>query len=776
MNFNTRMNIPVETLIDDILARSLRLEKKSPYLANFSFTNLLHQSRSVINTKSFSKDDEDRGKYLLGTVNTDIANVPTTLSRIDPAKIVSDEITLYAEKTNDIFQDAMVKSISSIHNNTDSINDNYIMKSLEKIYNKKYVSSGVCVPYYEEIPTITPSIQEYLQNHPIPDVRKVLSPRDQFYAENLTNGDESYSGHMVKAIRKSKIFKDNYQQPLADTFLLIHCFEKFEDRFLGSIHFLEKQIKRIITEEVNTNLNIANRGPEYGIMHTIQGYVNLLPHPQHNSPWAVLLFAMRCGENANALQFASSHDFSHNVIQALEFRVTRQQITPQIRAALQSDLSNEISSPNPDTFKCLSLSVLSGVGGYQDQQVFASFEDWLWLSFQLGESQKTKTRICEKVYKSINELSDPRNVMLKGQAMLLVHKFDEAAKWFLTTPSVENDGLQIALAMQTVNLIKPSLFSNELLRYCSDVFQADGYISLKYISLIRERSEVIKLTSLLAVTAKDGESVFQPIFDENLYVMPPPDSEASAVIFDGISDPQDIINSYRTEEELENVDPIATHSPAAKLLNPDELMEALTQAGSVAAKRSKYQLAMKLFYMAKNIEKLVDLCCLQLQRCTEGLVDDQPIVDAIGLLEEISNYSLELDAEKLHNLNILLSFAKCSYLNKIGNFEESCAAFEESRLFTSDLGVPGTEDDGGVNASRITIQNMSEIIKETLPNAFVNAVDSYSKVYSQLGKGDAKTNIYNKVKILTNLASELGQNLHEEMAKKLLMLKDFDSK
>lgn len=769
------MDIPVETQIDDILARSLRLEKKSPYLANYGLSSVLHQSRSIINTRSFSKDDEDRGKYLLGTVNKNIANVPTILKGIDLTSIVSDNVTLYAEKNNEIFQDSIVKSITSIHNSTNSLNDSFILKAMENLYGKKGSYSDVVVPYYEDIPSITPSITEYLNEHPIPSVKMTLRPRDRFYAENLTNQNESFSEHMAKAIRKTTLFKENYQLPLADTFSLIHCLEKYGNHFNGTKHFLEKQIKRIITEEVNTNLNIANRGPTYGIMHTLQGYINLLPHPQHESPWAILFFAMRCGKNESALQYASENNFSHDVISALEFRVTGTEITPQIRTNLQGLYQNEVSGEGHDTFKCLCLSILSGIGGYNDPSVISSFEDWLWFALQLGDGNHQ--RVVTKVTKTISEISDPRNPFLPGQALLLVHQFDKAANWFLSTPAVANDGLQISLAMHTAGLISPNVFSEQLLRYTAGVFEADGYLSLKYLNMIKDRKEVSKLVSLLAVTARNGESLFEPtIIDQSrLQTLPPPESEASAALFDGISDPQDIINSYRENNDDEE-QYVAMHSPASLLLNPEEQKLAITSAGIEAAKRSMYPTAMKLLHMAGDYNRLVDLCCQQLRRCAEGLVDDQPIIDAMEIINEVNENTISVDENRMRTLLIMLSFAKCAYLTRHGDYELACSSFEESKIFASDQGVINTADNGGVEMAKSTIANMPPSVKEVIPVVLVQAVEAYSKIHASLPRGGgAKKNIEEKVRILAKLAGEVKQSLHEDMARKLLMLKDFDT-
>ncbi|EAY21945.1 hypothetical protein TVAG_250050 [Trichomonas vaginalis G3] len=769
------MDIPVETQIDDILARSLRLEKKSPYLANYGLSSVLHQSRSIINTRSFSKDDEDRGKYLLGTVNKNIANVPTILKGIDLTSIVSDNVTLYAEKNNEIFQDSIVKSITSIHNSTNSLNDSFILKAMENLYGKKGSYSDVVVPYYEDIPSITPSITEYLNEHPIPSVKMTLRPRDRFYAENLTNQNESFSEHMAKAIRKTTLFKENYQLPLADTFSLIHCLEKYGNHFNGTKRFLEKQIKRIITEEVNTNLNIANRGPTYGIMHTLQGYINLLPHPQHESPWAILFFAMRCGKNESALQYASENNFSHDVISALEFRVTGTEITPQIRTNLQGLYQNEVSGEGHDTFKCLCLSILSGIGGYNDPSVISSFEDWLWFALQLGDGNHQ--RVVTKVTKTISEISDPRNTFLPGQALLLVHQFDKAANWFLSTPAVANDGLQISLAMHTAGLISPNVFSEQLLRYTAGVFEADGYLSLKYLNMIKDRKEVSKLVSLLAVTARNGESLFEPtIIDQSrLQTLPPPESEASAALFDGISNPQDIINSYRENNDDEE-QYVAMHSPASLLLNPEEQKLAITSAGIEAAKRSMYPTAMKLLHMAGDYNRLVDLCCQQLRRCAEGLVDDQPIIDAMEIINEVNENTISVDEKRMRTLLIMLSFAKCAYLTRHGDYELACSSFEESKIFASDQGVINTADNGGVEMAKSTIANMPPSVKEVIPVVLVQAVEAYSKIHASLPRGGgAKKNIEEKVRILAKLAGEVKQSLHEDMARKLLMLKDFDT-
>ena len=594
------MDIPIETQIDDILVRSMRLEKKNPYIINMPMQNVLTASRLVINSKLFDKHDETRGQYILGsTKNKNLEKIQTLLAQIDPTKIESDEITSFADQNSQTYQEIMVKSITSIQENTYTKNEDFILGKLLK-RRKSTTRPSATIPYYEGIKSLSENIRKYLKKADTQILS--LRERDEFYAklqkipafEDLEPKEREpsprYTKRVAEAIRDSKIFKDNDKVPLSDTFLLIDSLGRCKGNYLlGSLHFLEKQMKHLIINEVNTNLKFARRGGKYGIWETLQAYTNLIPHPQSKSPWAVLFYAMRIGANHAALDYIDSTNqgqFDFNVVSALRARAQGIPLTEQVREQLQFQLANEKISKECDSFKAMCLSVLAAVSGYRDREIISTFEDWLWYGFQFKDKSRLQSRVTN------TDLEDPKNVYFKGQALLLVQQFKEAAQWFLETPEVANDGLNICIAMHINGLIDSSVFIDYLIPYVIDIFRADHRAALGYIAFIKEKQARVNALATLAVRAEDGITLFLPEVVDFYAKFIEPDSEVSAIQFDGVSS----INSLRQpymENQMEVETQIADTSAATSIIAYNDLNDALRKATEILIGRNEYEKALE---------------------------------------------------------------------------------------------------------------------------------------------------------------------------------------
>ena len=212
---------------------------------------------------------------------------------------------------------------------------------------------------------------------------------------------------------------------------------------------------------MDANLKDAKRGGAIGFIHTIEGYLKHRHSKYVNSQWAVVFYAIRCGESLSAYEYARTHDLHTDVVTAIQYYSKNIQLTGKIQESLSSYLNTEFSSPKFDKYKIFTLSILTKYSNIPKLEKLA-IQDWLWLYLQFVDTPKLDDK--GKLQVILPDLNQSDEV-LRGQVLLISGLFEDAAKWFLDRKENIRDNLHIVLALYLSGLIKSNELIDPLIRY-----------------------------------------------------------------------------------------------------------------------------------------------------------------------------------------------------------------------------------------------------------------------------------------------------------------------
>jgi len=690
--------VPIENELDHLLARSMRLERVYPYVMHLPVQNILHSSRSVLNSKKYSNEDITNGQYMLGQANSLCLGALKILKSTVPKK--NYHISSFAERSSDIFQECVVKSIRELQNVTDTNYNSTLDRFLSGFKgNNKFSFENAGNEVLESC---------YIRSD------SSISPKSRFYADSLQFAGKGFAKYLYEQITSDDTFNAIAKIPLSDIFLLISTLNELNTRSLSISKFLEKQMLTIIKNELNNNLNLANRGGVIGIIPSIEGYLNLLTNNNSRSPWAILYYAVRCGEIEEALRYVTDMNpqFDQYIVTALQRKVMGIPISGDLKNKLTTYFKNEIISPKCDPFKAITLSVLCGVGGYSNESIIVSFEDFLWFRLQLNVSFS-----C--IVKDINGVTfdDANNPFMHGQVLILTDRLDEAAQWFLSNKEYDEDCFHIALALHSEGLINSNVISGSILEKSLFYSKIEPSLSIRYISMINNREERLRIMANLIVDSTDGISFFLP------------DEEGA--------------------------------SPASQVLSPEDHKRAIETSAEESLHRGMYERAISLYKLSGNYENCALVISQQLKRYMDSSLGVWIIDVANQFLDQISNYPISIDSLLL--LKQLVSIANSSFLIQKCNYIDGISEIEKADIFPT--------NSSQFDEYKKRIQRSHPLLKSVIPYALVNSAKAISEIIKLFPQNDSgKKQMKERANVIINFSSVLDIDMHEEMQRKLLNL------
>ena len=685
-------NSSSNTTIDDILARSLRLEAPSDFRVPMSVKNISSSSRNIL-SKFDTDSSKQHGQLLLSQQKVDSSKFDQTIKSIDPSHIVQNEKLSFSEFCRDSFHDAVVKSIlATVHNDNTSYDD-FFFDGLLKEMKRKELSLHRTLS--QHVPASLP-----IYESKSPDVKMVLSQSAQFYYNCILTNE--FAKNIARDVRKNdqNIFTMEVQQTLSDTFNIIHIMSEAKSTLQGAIRYLERQARKAITNEVNMNLPNANRGGKIGIIPTVQAFIKLNKFKFGNSPWAVLFFTIRVGAFQDAIQYLNEnqHLFPIELLQSLKMYANHTRLTNNLATALEEVLSREATMVSCDFFKAATLSVITGKLILPENDIIRTVEDWIWMWLQF--TKKPDSLIENKNLM----IPDRMNPFKQGQIFLLSGLFENAAKWFLSCDENIDDCLHIVIAMMDLHLINCDLVLESLLLYAKDLFKADPIAAVRYLSLIENQEKKILSIAKLAVDAQHGEQIFE--YSEN----------------GGLS-------------------------PISQVLIPEEQHKVIIKAAEIAEYYDQHGKAASFYSLAGDYNKVIDLECIELTQCIEGFLGEEIINHSISLYQSMINNGVSIEWNRLEPMKILIHFAKSSAYLRNGQFQNATEEIENARLFPSER--------SDIDQFRESILSKPELQK-AIPATLVNAMKAYTELYKMLPPSSiARLQEKKKGEAILDLTSEI---------------------
>lgn len=672
--------------LNEVLTRSKRLEQVLPFRPQLTVPTILQRSRNI----SRSTDDSRVGYLLLAQQHVDIENAKEILDSITDPRIISDNYISFQDRSDFSYQDVIVKSIANVQKSTEKLNDDLIYKTFmqKKQSSIAQIEHPISVPIHNLDPT---RLEIYGDS-----LRMELVERSKFYCNLLPQFNENMALVISEAILSTKgKLNNNESQYFADTFKLIHYINNPSNTIKGASAFLEKQKKLLIEKETQSNLLYLERGGEIGIIPTIKAYLRYRKNPHAESPYAVIFYAIRCGELKAASDFASEAEVDKNVAIALQLYSNRNPLGIY-KNTLMGYLNSEFESTRSDIFKVLTLSILTKTRRKITSEKKTTIQDWLWFELQFTTDLKTLASKLISEYQS----DYPE---LRGQILLMIGSFDEAASWFLSQCEKTNyqDNLHIVLCLHHLGFISSDVLLEPLIKYAIEVFKTDQKSAIQYLSLITEHDKRIDSIAKLVIKADNGCQMFE-----------------------------------------ERIEPDRSYmiSPINEVLLPDEVNEVIGKACIKARQLDLYDIVIDLYLLRDDYMGILKYDCIKLKQIIKSFSN-------LKLLDKINqHYSKIVENQGKENefnvdykslvimQNLYKLAAGCEFVRG-RNYESAVTVFESTDLFPS-IGI-------SAEIMQQTFSNMPEDIKEVMPFVLVPALASYYNLYLS----DKDTNLSNREKL-----------------------------
>jgi hypothetical protein len=479
------------------------------------------------------------------------------------------------------------------------------------------------------------------------------------------------TGRLVQLIQAAQggAIPEHLKESIADTVDLINQLSQ-NDKVAGSKQYLERQFYRLLTKTVKEHIRDANRGPEIGIIPTIQAFVNA--QKLGDNAWAVLYYALRSGASKEGYEFADSRRdfFDGDVLYALQARASA---TPLSGQRLTRDLTTEATRRDVDPFRALVLFVLSGAGPLPPTGGETKVEDWLWLRLQMGGDMKEIAREVQR----IGALDETKNPFIVGQVKLVCHEFREAILWFQTT--ARNVYVNFHLGFWAARVLMKTEGFPAIQAYAVALTAVDQGQALRYIVNTNGDGSRADAIAHLAVDGVRGHRIFRAM------------KENPAI---------------------------------AQVVQDEERRQCLELACELAEERDEYRKAAKLYMLATAWEKVVEVTCRGLRQTIDGFRGYEVVKSARSLFDKIESHASVMPAESWEAFKTMITFAFAAVLNRNKKFFEALQQIDQLNFF------PGARKDR--SSHREKLQRIQPLLAPVLPDIFLITLRALAGAYKTL--------------------------------------------
>ncbi|EAY00538.1 hypothetical protein TVAG_286750 [Trichomonas vaginalis G3] len=717
-----------ETTLDDLLTRSQNLERRTPFLVHQSLELISTETRATMSSIEDTEQAKTRGKLLLAQEKADISRTHEILKGINHKNIVPRTVTSINDKTEQTMQNNIVSSITEIQTKTSEICEEFIFKNITNRWNSDTKSHHFA---YSQIRDEKTGFYIPYRIHRNSDYSRFI---------NKSFLPEEFASKIVKsAYTHYNLLEPDYLNiPLIDTFELISFLQESHSQLeQGVIKFLETQKKRVITQEVNRFLPVANRGGEFDFLPTVVSYINM--HHSHlgesGLPWAIIYYLLRCGDISRAAEYSTdnSREFSIYVVNFL--RSMNNGISFEDNDRVENYLSSELSNIDANPFKIVSLSVmLHRNPGHRDiirefknndsesnsSEVIRSLEDWVWLRLHMKDSSINDLK--SELEDNETESTVIQNPFLSGQKLIMSGEFEKACQWFLSQEDNIDENIHIALALHLSGFVPSKSISQSLITYATEV--EDLSKAVGYLSFLQDFDDKVKSLSIFIVEDERGLEIL----------------------------------SQGTESH--------DNSIISEWLTPPEIYSVLNLAGEEAEMRDEHCKAYKIFKMISRWDKVISNANIELRQCVEGFVDDISLDETNLLFLEIIQKDDKTDLTDFESFKTMYYLAISSIELRHCHYSEACSAIDKSGLFPSTLEQ--------VDSFNESIRNRPEIVRRVFPTALENAMHAYSENFrskSITGSSSDSDNmkiLKKKSSALFELATVSNLNISRETMRRIL--------
>lgn len=666
------MDIKTDNSLSEILIRSKRLEQVLPFRTQLTVPTILQRSREI----SRSNVDNRVGYLLLAQQHVNIENAKEILNTITNPRVISDNYLSFKDRSYFSYQQVIINSISEVQKSTEKLDDELIYRAFQERQRQttEKADQPISVPIHNLDPVRFRIYGDSL--------RMELVEKSKFYCSLLPQFDKDMPRVISEAILSSRDKLNNYEsQYFADTFSLIYFIDKYSD---GASAFLELQKKHLIVNETNSNLRYLNRGGEIGIIRTIETY---LENKGNKSPYAVIFYAIRCGEKRAASEYADTGLIDANVKTALQQYSRNIPLMGNLKDTLIKYLNSEFQSPQYDLFKILTLTIVTKTRRKIKSEKTIKIEDWIWYELQF-------TKDLGSIYQQLIQENLIDRPELRGQILLIVGFYDDAANWFLDQMKVNlQDNLHIIICLHVLGFINSDILLEPLLNYSIEIFKTDKEAAIRYLCLIREHDKSMDSIANLIIKADKGYQALENAFQSDK----------------GDSD-----------------------SPISKVLTPENVDEVIGKASAKAREMDLYDLAIKLYRLRNDFMGILSYDIIKLTQIIKNFSNNQvlnKINQHFALIQEEQAdkdqfnpiHETSVDPLSLRIMRDLYRLATACEFVRVRDFDNAVSEFEDSDLFPP-IGVSQETQDQ-------IYSNLPEIIKDIMPFVIIPALTAYYNKY-----------------------------------------------
>lgn len=672
-----------------------------------------------------------------------------------------------------------------------------------------------------------PDVQRQMVSTELPDEPSPFSRLNNFenlYAKEITSYNESHiqGGHRTNLVATfselaSKSFDDqhvaemwsvlNYMAnvtPLSRNIDPILSRQTAPQFIQQARTYLERRYKTYMNAVTEKNLVIAKRGGIPNIYNLVCSYVGvqfqqsqslvgLLNVDNNNKPlWPHVYYSLRCGDQGAAVQFLKESGTCPELLKLMTLQrlgdtTSEASSTTKLEGQLKLEYNNKLRICSDPYKKAVYAIVLACDPHDGHAELIRTIDDFLWMQLSiLREQDQRDYNIEQLTYGGLQSLildkygenyfNASEKAPLYFQVLALTGQFESAIEFLARTESYRTHAVHMAIALNEVCLlgtpssVKAPLLSAEpndpapmkrlnlvrlVVMYAKCFEQSDTAQALQYYYLLRHFKTEDRGTNAMLSCVSD-------LLVENC------DDRMLVLIFG---------------EEDEGHSHRFTGGIFAEFHTMDYDKYALAgMVGDELANRSNYESAIKLYFIAGQLDKVLRLVCSLLSQVVHQESRPGSMRERLGHIIKRLDAALVERKTDVH-AHVMITYTTLSRLMEFFDLFYAGESRLASEILTSNRLVPS--DSTEVDECVTNLKRMGPEIIKVLPDVIMAAMDIVYSEYldqrggSDVGNGDEAQNenreaalrhLRGRAKALNNMAASVPYRMPAATNQRLVQL------
>ncbi|KAH8388759.1 hypothetical protein KR200_010915 [Drosophila serrata] len=688
---------------------------------------------------------------------------------------------------------------------------------------KESLLNALVGPNQQDFPDVQRQmVATELPDEPSPYSR--LSLFENLYAKEITSYNESHiqGGHRTNLVATfATLAREKFDDPLVTEMWNvlnymanvtpmsrnidpIHCRQTAPEFIKQARIYLECRYKIYMNAVTESNLVVANRGGIPNVYHLVCSYVSvqfqqshtrvgLLNVDNNGKPlWPHIYYSLRCGDLGAAVQFLKESGTCTELLklmtlQRLGDNTTEKSATTKLEGQLKLDYNNKLRVCSDPYKKAVYAIVLACDPHDGHAELIRTIDDFLWMQLSiLREHEKRDYNIEQLTYSGLQSLilekygenyfNAREKAPLYFQVLALTGQFESAIEFLARNQTTITHAVHMAIALNEMCLLGTPKSINEPLLSA----EPDDPAPMKRLNLVRlvvlyakcfertDTSQALQYYYLLRhfkTEYRGPNAMFTCVCDllvENC------NDEMLTLIF-GVEDDQNY-NGFTGGifDEFHTMD--------------YDMYSLAGMVGDELADRSNFESAIKLYYIAGQLDKALRLVCSLLAQVVHQAT--RPGSMRERLTHIIHRMDMALGERKTDvQAHVMITYRTLSRLMEFFDLVNEGETRLASEILANNRLVPSNSNE--VDECVTNLKRMGPEIIKVLPEVIMAAMNIVYSEYVEQRGGSENGNVdetqdenreavlrhlRGRAKALTNMAASVPYRMPAAINQRLLQL------